>query len=96
MPKKGDGQLKEHANNTCIDKLDSFFWRDSFEERRCLIPLTHFAKAEGPKGAKTRTWFSAPGEDGLLVAASIWRSSDEWGECYSMIMTKANESVAGA
>ena len=25
---------------------------------RCLIPVTSFAEAEGPKGAKTRTWFS--------------------------------------
>lgn len=24
---------------------------------RCLIPLTHFAEAEGAKRAKTRTWF---------------------------------------
>jgi putative SOS response-associated peptidase YedK len=25
---------------------------------RCLIPFTHFAEAEGPKGGKTRTWFN--------------------------------------
>ena len=82
------------VNNTRTDKLDSFFWRYSFEERRCLIPLTHFAEAEGPKGAKTRTWFSAAGEDELLVAAGIWRSSDEWGDCYSMMMTEANGTVS--
>jgi len=29
---------------------------------RCLIPLTGFAEAEGPKGAKTRTWFSVKGQ----------------------------------
>lgn len=81
-------------NNTRTDKLRSFFWRYSFEERRCLIPLTHFAEAEGQKGAKKRTWFSAPEEDGLLVAAGIWRSTDEWGDCYSMIMTEANEVIA--
>lgn len=82
------------VNNTRTDKLHSFFWRSSFEERRCLIPLTDFAEAEGPKGAKTRTWFSAPDENGLLVAAGIWRASNEWGDCFSMIMTEANETVA--
>jgi len=25
---------------------------------RCIIPETAFAEAEGPKGARTRTWFS--------------------------------------
>jgi putative SOS response-associated peptidase YedK len=25
------------------DKLDSFMWRYSFKERRCLIPVTRFA-----------------------------------------------------
>src|SRR4051794_26966355 len=30
-------------------------------EWRCLIPVTGFAEAEGPKGAKTRTWFSVKG-----------------------------------
>ncbi len=28
---------------------------------RCLRPLTEFAEAEGPKGSKTRTWFSVKG-----------------------------------
>ena len=29
---------------------------------RCLIPLTAFAEAEGPKGSKTRTWFNVKGQ----------------------------------
>jgi hypothetical protein len=28
---------------------------------RCLIPMTHFAEAEGKKGAMTRTWVDIKG-----------------------------------
>lgn len=43
------------VNNTRADKLDSFMWPYSFQKRRCLIPVSQFAGAEGEKGAKTRT-----------------------------------------
>ena len=92
--KTGEPLKPRPVNNTRAEKLDSFFWRYSFEQRRCLIPLTRFAEAEGARGAMTRTWFSAPEENELLVAAGIWRTSDEWGDCYSMIMTDANDTVA--
>jgi putative SOS response-associated peptidase YedK len=60
---------------------------------RCLIPITHFAEAEGPKGAKTRTWFSVKDEP-IFAWAGLWRVSDEWGPVYSGAMTDANEAVA--
>src|SRR6185369_13779780 len=66
------------VNNARTDKLDNFMWRYSFAERRCLIPVTEFAEAEGEKGAKTRTWFSLPNEE-LFAVAGIWRDTDEWG-----------------
>lgn len=81
------------VNNTRTDKLDSFFWRYSFEERRCLIPATAWAEAEGPKGAKTRTWLSLPDSD-LFACAGIWRDSDEFGLAYSMVMTDSAGSAA--
>ncbi|HAU22207.1 MAG TPA: hypothetical protein DCS24_06370 [Erythrobacter sp.] len=84
---KGGQKLKpKPVNNTRSDKLDSFFWRDSFVRRRCLVPLTAWAEAEGAKGSKTRTWLSRPGSE-LFAAAGIWRSSDEWGDCYSIVLT---------
>lgn len=92
---KGQALKPRPVNNARIDKLDSFFWRYSFAERRCLIPVGRFAEAEGPKGGKTRTWFGDP-DGALLAAAGIWRGSDEWGDCYSMIMTDANADVAPA
>jgi putative SOS response-associated peptidase YedK len=90
---KGQPLKPKPVNNTRTDKLKSFFWRYSFEERRCLIPVTRFAEAEGAKGAMTRTWFAV--EDELLFAAAgIWRQTEEWGEAFSMIMTDANDQVA--
>jgi len=59
---------------------------------RCLIPLAAFAEAEGPKGAKTRTWFNVKGQP-MFAAAGLWRVSDEWGPVYSMVMTDCNEAI---
>ena len=75
------------VNNARSDKLSGGFWRSSFVERRCLIPLVGWAEAEGRKGAKTRSWFSMP-DAGLFTAAGIWRSSAAWGDVYSMVMTE--------
>jgi putative SOS response-associated peptidase YedK len=86
--KQGQPLKPKPVNNTRTDNLESFFWRYSFEERRCLIPLTAWAEAEGPKGGKTRSWLSVPG-GGLFAAAGIWRSSEEWGDVYSMVLTDA-------
>lgn len=81
------------VNNARTDKLDGFFWKSSFQKRRCLIPMTGWAEAEGPKGAMTRTWMGVPGTD-LFAAAGIWRTSDEWGDVYSMVMTDAAGTAA--
>ena len=81
------------VNNARADKLDSYMWKFSFLERRCLIPVTAFAEAEGEKGAKTRTWFSLPDEP-LFAVAGLWRETSEWGRAYSMVMTEACLHVA--
>ncbi|MBX7532117.1 SOS response-associated peptidase [Qipengyuania sp. 1XM1-15A] len=86
--KSGQPLKPKPVNNARTDKLDSFFWRYSFEERRCLIPVTAWAEAEGPKGGKTRSWLSRPDAE-LFACAGVWRNSDEWGDCYSMVMTDA-------
>lgn len=59
---------------------------------RCLIPLTEFAEAEGPKGSKTRTWFSVKDQP-VAAWAGLWRESAEWGAVYSGVMTDANEAI---
>ena len=61
-------------------------------EWRCLIPLAAFAEAQGPKGAKTRTWFNVKGQD-VFAWAGLWRDSAEWGPVYSGVMTGCNEAI---
>ena len=80
------------VNNARTDKLGAAFWKSSFAERRCLIPLSAFAEAQGQRGSMTRTWMSLPYAD-VMVCAAVWRDSDEWGPCYSMIMTDACEQM---
>ncbi|MXO75008.1 hypothetical protein GRI40_07215 [Altererythrobacter aerius] len=93
--KGAKGQLLKPrpVNNARSDKLGSYMWRYSFEERRCLIPMTGWAEAEGPKGAMTRTWLRLPDRE-VFAAAGIWRASEEWGEVYSMVMTDSCGAAA--
>lgn len=91
--KNGQPLKPKPVNNARTDKLDSFMWRDSFQNRRCLIPVSRFAEAEGPKGSMTRTWFKVPGDEPFAVAG-IWRDSPEWAECYSMVMTESTGAVS--
>ncbi|MEM6826556.1 MAG: SOS response-associated peptidase family protein [Pseudomonadota bacterium] len=91
--KNGQPLKPKPVNNARTDKLDSFFWRQSFEERRCLIPVSAWAEAQGPKGAKTRTWMSLPDAE-LFAVAGVWRESDEFGLCYSMVMTDSAGSAS--
>ncbi|MDP5103528.1 MAG: SOS response-associated peptidase [Erythrobacter sp.] len=93
--KQGQPLKPKPVNNARTDKLESFFWRHAFAERRCLIPLTAWAEAEGPKGAMTRTWMALPG-DPVFAVAGVWRQSDEWGACYAMVMTDSAGSDAAA
>ncbi|MBV7267550.1 SOS response-associated peptidase [Erythrobacter ani] len=91
--KTGKPLKPKPVNNTRSEKLDSFMWKYSFEERRCLIPLTAWAEAEGARGAKTRTWLSLPDAE-LFTVGGIWRDSDEFGLCYSMVMTDAADNIS--
>lgn len=89
---KGQPLKPKPVNNTRTDKLASPFWSASFRTRRCLIPVTAYAEAEGLQGSKTRTWFS-PTDGSLFAMAGIWRESEQWGDSYSMLMTEANAAV---
>lgn len=90
---KGQKRKPRPVNNARTDKLGTAFWRDSFANRRCLIPLTAWAEAEGPRGAMTRTWLSLPNAE-IFAAAGIWRPSVEWGVVFSMVMTDSCGAAA--
>lgn len=84
--KNGQKLKPRPVNNARCDKLDTYFWRYSFEERRCLIPATAWAEPEGTKGAMTRTWLSRPDSE-IFAVAGLWRHSHEWGDAFAMVMT---------
>lgn len=90
---KGQPLKPRPVNNARTDKLSSAFWRDSFAKRRCLIPLTAWAEAEGQRGAMTRTWLTRADTE-LFAAAGVWRMSAEWGAVYSMVMTDSCGAAA--
>lgn len=82
-----DGRrLKPRAvTNARADRLHTLFWQDSFLRRRCLIPVSAWAEAEGERGRMTRTWFGVKGEDPFFVGG-IWRHTPEWGTAFAMVM----------
>ena len=84
--KQGQPLKPKPVNNARTDKLGTGFWRHAFTHRRCLIPLEAWGEAEGPNRRMTRTWLSLPGTS-LFAVAGLWRPSDEWGDCYAMVMT---------
>lgn len=91
--KTGTPLKPKPVNNTREDKLHTAFWRDSFVKRRCLIPVTAWAEAEGIKGSMTRTWYSLPDQD-VFAVAGVWRPTLEWGDAYSMVMVDGCELMA--
>lgn len=83
----------KHVTNAREDKLSTTFWRDSFVHRRCLVPLSAWAEAEGEKGRMTRTWYGLPGDDAFAVAG-LWRPTDEWGDAYTLVMVDGHPQMA--
>jgi putative SOS response-associated peptidase YedK len=81
------------VTNARDDKLDTFFWRDSFERRRCLIPVSQWAEPEGEPRRMTRTWYAPAGEE-LFAVAGLWRATAEWGDAYAMVMTDSSAQMA--
>lgn len=85
--KQGQPLKPKPVNNARFDKLGAFWKRwASQPEHRCLIPASRYAEAVGTPGRMTETWLSI--KDAPLFAwAGLWRSSDEWGDCYTGVMT---------
>jgi putative SOS response-associated peptidase YedK len=73
----GQPILPKAVNNARDDKLrDSPFWRESFAQRRCLLPGTAFCEAQGRKPAVYH-WFAMASEDPddrpPFAFAGLWR-----------------------
>ncbi len=64
------------VTNTRDDKMDSRFWRDSLEQRRCLVPVTSFCEPNGDVKPATWNWFALADETDprpLFAFAGLWR-----------------------
>ena len=86
--RQGQTLKPKPVTNARDDKLLAGFWLPSFKSRRCLIPVSAWAEPEGRRGAMTRTWYTLDGSESFAVAG-LWRSTPEWGDTYSMVMTDA-------
>lgn len=91
--KQGQKLKPKPVTNARDDKLGTAFWRDSFARRRCLIPVTQWAEPQGPGGRMTRSWYSLPGVE-IIAVAGLWRSTAEWGDCYTMVMADSCADMA--
>ena len=91
--KQGQKLKPKPVTNAREDKLLTGFWRDSFAHRRCLVPVSQWAEAEGEKGRMTRTWYGLPGEE-VFAVAGLWRASAEWGEVYTLVMVDGHPQMA--
>jgi putative SOS response-associated peptidase YedK len=91
--KQGQPLKPKPVTNAREDKLTTPFWRNSFENRRCLVPMSAWAEAEGSKGAMTRTWYSLTGGEPFAVAG-LWRPTAEWGDAYTLVMVEGHAQMA--
>jgi putative SOS response-associated peptidase YedK len=69
------GKAPRRVTNVRDDKArSSSFWRESFERRRCLVPVTSFAEPREITPA-TWHWFASTGEEDrpAFAFAGVWR-----------------------
>ncbi len=91
MRERGEGPGRV---NLAAD-LTNPMWSDLVQDPRyrCLIPLTHFAEPDGPKGKMTRTWFRVANEP-LFAWAGFCRNTESFGPVFAGMTTDSNEAVA--
>jgi hypothetical protein len=77
-----------------VADLTNPMWEQTVVDPRyqCLIPLNHFANPDGPKGDKTRAWFSI-NRQSLVAWAGICRNTPEFGPVFAGMTGEANEKV---
>jgi putative SOS response-associated peptidase YedK len=69
-----DGYAPKRVTNTRDDKVQTKFWLDSFEKRRCLVPATAFCEPDEGKPARWH-WFALKGNEArpLFAFPGIYR-----------------------
>jgi putative SOS response-associated peptidase YedK len=69
-----DGYAPKRVTNTRDDKVQTKFWKDSFVNRRCLVPATAFCEPDEGKPARWH-WFALKADEPrpLFAFAGIYR-----------------------
>ena len=80
-------------NNARSDRLAHSMWEESFQERRCLIPLTFYYEWKGAKGNK-QTYAFMRDDNCTFWAAGLWEKHADMGNCFSMITANAASHIA--
>ena len=90
--KGAKGLISRTVVNSREDKLNSAMWRESFRERRCLVPAIAFYEwVEGTGGKATPLRFMRQ-DDGWLLIAGIWEEGES-GPCFSMLTTEPSDQI---
>ncbi len=68
--KPGSSQRRSTTSPSC----NKWPWKEfgAKPQARCLIPVTHFAEAEGPKSSMTRTWLNIKDQP-IIAWGGLWR-----------------------
>jgi putative SOS response-associated peptidase YedK len=70
------GRAPKPVTNVRDDQIKTNpFWRDSFRQRRCLVPASSFCEPNGDVKPATWHWFAIKGDDPrpLFAFPGIWR-----------------------
>lgn len=70
-----DGKAPRRVTNTRDDKVDSRFWKQSIEQRRCLVPASSFCEPRDGVKPATWHWFALKGDEPRppFAFAGIWQ-----------------------
>jgi putative SOS response-associated peptidase YedK len=89
--KPGKTAAKPVVNAKC-EKMDEYMWRDAYQHRRCIVPVTAFYEWTYPGGVMVAHRFHMGGD--AFFVAGLWEESPEHGFCHTMLTTEPNREVA--
>ncbi len=75
-------------NNARIEKRGTM-WKKAWSDGRCLIPMSGWFEFSGPAG-NMKCHLLEPVEPGPILAAGLWETHEELGDCFTMLMTESD------
>src|SRR5260370_24188375 len=78
------------------DIMQTAFWKDSFEKRRCIVPADAiFEWQDVKKGKKPKYEFVLAGREpfGMAAGSKVWENpkTDKWGGTFAILTRAPNE-----